>query len=467
MTDTTETARAGQSPGAPGDANGAANATDAATTGANAPAPATTEASAADAATTEAGVPAPAKDAAQAKDVAQADDAVPSAEAAPVAKAAPATRVDAPPQPAPVSDALIAARAATEWRVIGETVPGASHLRAGVPNQDAILHVRQSSARLPVIVSISDGHGSHKCFRSDRGSRFAVRIGADLLDELINGRHAALPPTEIESRVRESLPAEFVRRWRAAVDADLKREPFREEEFARMIEKDGERARRLVEANPHLAYGATSLSFLLTPTYALYLQLGDGEMITVSEQGEIGQPLPEDMRLLANETTSLCLEKAKEDFRFAIHPHGAGELPALVLLTTDGYYNSFSTVAGFHQVGSDLLQMLREEDGFDMVNRSVKGWLEEATAAGSGDDCTLAIVCRMDALKASPSTGNTTTNTGTAAASPAAPAQSASSQIPSSTGDAPRDPPARGTTDAPAVSKHATAHEQSATPKTD
>ena len=29
-----------------------------------------------------------------------------------------------------------------EWRVIGETVPGASHLRAGVPNQDALLQVR-------------------------------------------------------------------------------------------------------------------------------------------------------------------------------------------------------------------------------------------------------------------------------------------------------------------------------------
>jgi serine/threonine protein phosphatase PrpC len=456
MTDTTETAPAGQSPDAPRDAGGGEANAAAATT--------TTEATATGAATTEASTPAAANDAAPAS------DAVPSAEATPPAKAAPPTeavsapRAVAPSQSTPIGDALIAARAASEWRVIGETVPGASHLRAGIPNQDAILHVRQSSARLPVIVSISDGHGSNKCFRSDRGSRFAVRVGADLLDELINGRHAALPPTEIESRVRESLPAEFVRRWRAAVDADLKREPFREEEFARMIEKDGERARHLVEANPHLAYGATSLSFLLTPTYALYLQLGDGEMITVSERGEIGQPLPEDARLLANETTSLCLEKARDDFRFAIHPHGAGDLPALILLTTDGYYNSFSTVAGFHQVGSDLLQMLRESDGFDTINRSVKSWLEEATAAGSGDDCTLAIICRMDALKASLSSADTTSATGITGASPA---QSAPQQTPSRTGDAPRDPVAPGSTAAPAAPTHATAHEQSATPKTD
>ena len=386
----------------------------------------------------------------------EADQPAPSNAQAPSPLAATETHVETPPQSAPANDALIAARSEQEWRVIGETVPGASHLRAGIPNQDAIMHVRQSSVRLPVIVSISDGHGSNKCFRSDRGSRFAVRIGVDLLDELINGRHAALPPTEIESRVRESLTAEFIKRWRAAVEVDLKREPFREEEFARMIEKDGEKARRLVETNPLLAYGATSLSFLLTPTYALYLQLGDGEMVTVSEQGEIGQTLPEDMRLLANETTSLCLDKAAEDFRFAVHPHGADDLPALILMTTDGYYNSFSTTAGFHQVGSDLIQMLREEDGFGTVNRSVKSWLDEATAAGSGDDCTLAIICRMDALKAISSSNHTTSAT----ASPASSPRCASSQTPSSQTTASPAP------DPPDAATSAASHEQPAAPKT-
>ena len=379
----------------------------------------------------------------------EAGNPVSSNAAAQSAEAGTAPRVDLPPPSASTNDALIAARSLAEWRVIGETVPGASHLRAGIPNQDAILHVRQSSVRLPLIVSISDGHGSNKCFRSDRGSRFAVRIGTDLLDELITGRHAALPPSEIESRLRESLTAEFTRRWRAAVEADLKRDPFREEEFARMVEKDGERARRLVEDNPLLAYGATSLSFLLTPTYALYLQLGDGEMVTVSEQGEIGQPLPEDARLLANETTSLCLERAADDFRLAVHPHDEGELPALILMTTDGYYNSFSTTAGFHLVGSDLLQMLREEDGFDTVNRSVKGWLEEATAAGSGDDCTLAIICRMDALKPIISSKDTASTNASTAPTP----DTASSSVPSSQSSAQLSP------DTPVAPTPAAAHE--------
>ncbi|HEX8127800.1 MAG TPA: PP2C family serine/threonine-protein phosphatase [Pyrinomonadaceae bacterium] len=365
-------------------------------------------------------------------------------------------RADPQRQATPAEDALVAARSEAEWRVIGETVPGASHLRAGIPNQDAILHVRQSSARLPVIVSISDGHGSNKCFRSDRGARFAVRIGVELLDELINGRHAALPPEEIEGRVRESLTAEFIRRWRAAVEFDLKREPFREAEFARMVEKDGDKARRLVEANPYLAYGATSLSCLLTPTYALYLQLGDGEMVTVSEEGEIGHPLPEDSRLLANETTSLCLDNAADDFRLAVQPHGAVELPALILMTTDGYYNSFSTAAGFYQVGADLIQMLRERDGFDTVNQSIKGWLEEATAAGSGDDCTLAVICRMDALRADSSSDDG----GASAAEADPPPRSAAAEPP------PAPSSVQPLTDATNAPTPAASHEQTATPKT-
>ena len=80
-----------------------------------------------------------------------------------------------------------------EWRVMGETVPGASHLRAGIPNQDAIMQVRESGRGLPLVVSISDGHGSNKCFRSDRGSRFAVKKAAQLVGEFLDESRPSRP----------------------------------------------------------------------------------------------------------------------------------------------------------------------------------------------------------------------------------------------------------------------------------
>lgn len=283
------------------------------------------------------------------------------------------------------------------WQIIGETVPGASHLRAGMPNQDSILYVRESSVRAPLILSISDGHGSNKCFRSNRGSYFAVNIGVALMRETINGKLLESDTSKIESHAKESLCSEFARRWDAAVTADLEREPLSKEELDRLEASDGDHARQAVDAHPSLAYGATTLTVALTQSFVIYLQLGDGEIITVSETGKVSKPLPEDERLHANETTSLCSHTAAEDFRFA-YQSLIDPLPALILVTTDGYANSFVDDAGFLKVGSDILEMLRT-DGFDTVNASVKGWLEEATRMGSGDDCTLGIICRMDALK--------------------------------------------------------------------
>ncbi len=286
-----------------------------------------------------------------------------------------------------------------EWRIIGETIRGASHLRDGRPNQDAILQVRESGVYPPIILSISDGHGSNKCFRSHRGSRLAVTISADLMRELVSEERKGYDASKIESAAKETLPIEFVRKWREAVEADLKREPFLKEELDQLEAKDGIHAREIVEAHPVLAYGATALMIALTQSFVIYAQLGDGEIICVSETGEVSKPLPEDERLLANETTSLCTDSAAQDFRVACRTF-TESLPSLIIITTDGYANSFVDDAGFLKVGSDLLTMLRA-DGFDLVNRSVKGWLEEATRLGSGDDCTLGIICRMDALQSS------------------------------------------------------------------
>ena len=339
---------------------------------------------------------------------------------------------------------MVEQQSPAEWRVMGETVPGASHLRAGIPNQDAILQVRESGRGLPVVVSVSDGHGSDKCFRSDRGSRFAVQEAAQLVGEFLDESPDLQEHAAIEGRAKEYLPAEFVRRWREAVEADLKARPFTEAELETVEKKDGARAVKLVAGNPLLAYGATSLTVAVGESFALYLQLGDGEILNVSASGEVARPLPEDERLFANETTSLCTPDAEQNFRVRLQQF-AGEPPALILLSTDGYVNSFSDSAGFLKVGSDLLEMLRA-DGFDSINASIKGWLEEATRSGSGDDCTLGLVCRMEAL--SKPAAEPEAESVKASETPAAPpaqqtpdaSQTADASVPPEDGDLPAQP---------------------------
>ena len=302
-----------------------------------------------------------------------------------------------------------------EWRIISETVPGASHLRAGTPNQDSILCVRESSRGLPIVVSVADGHGSPKCFRSDFGSQFAVKKAAQIVGEFLDERRGKFDLAEIESEGKDYLPKEFVKKWRKTVEYHLKNNPFTEDEFKKLEEKSGAAARKLVEENPLLAYGTTSLTVAMEEDFVLYMQLGDGDILNVSGAGEVSKPLPEDGRLLANETTSMCLPKAENDFRFFIQKISASESPAMILLSTDGYLNSFSDEAGFFQAATDILEMLRAENGFNDINDNLKAWLEEATRMGSGDDCAVAIIYRPDSVKKSekveqPEKLETTTN---------------------------------------------------------
>lgn len=281
-----------------------------------------------------------------------------------------------------------------QWRAVGQTVQGASHVRSGLPNQDALCWDPPAGGGPPLILAVSDGHGSAKYFRSDVGARLAVEITVQLLAELLHGQPAPDNLTAVKRLAEERLPQELVRRWREAVKTHLGEMPFTPAELETLAQKDGPRARQAVEKDPFLAYGATIVATLVTDGYILYLQLGDGDILVVSDAGEVSRPLERDARLFANQTTSLCQENVWRDvqlrFQALVEPP-----PALVLLSTDGYANSFINEEAFLKVGSDLLEMIRA-DGLEMVAANLAGWLTEASQSGSGDDVTLAVLCRTD-----------------------------------------------------------------------
>lgn len=281
-----------------------------------------------------------------------------------------------------------------QWRAVGRSVQGTAHIRGGLPNQDALRWDPSTGEGPPLRLAVSDGHGSAKYFRSDVGARLAVEIALGLLAELLHGQPAPDNLTAAKRMAEERLPQELVRRWRAAVTTHRAETPFTPAELGALEQKDGPRARQNVEKDPVLAYGATILATLVTDGYILYLQLGDGDILVVSDAGEVSRPLERDARLFANQTTSLCQENVWRDvqlrFQALVEPP-----PALILLSTDGYANSFINEEAFLKVGSDLLEMVRA-DGLDAVAANLEQWLKEASAAGSGDDTTLGLLCRAD-----------------------------------------------------------------------
>ena len=63
---------------------------------------------------------------------------------------------------------------------------------------------------------------------------------------------------------------------------------------------------------------------------------------------------------MANQTVSLCSHHAFDEFQIRVDPM-RGAMPALVMLSTDGYANCFGDDEGFFKVGSDFLAYLRAE----------------------------------------------------------------------------------------------------------
>jgi serine/threonine protein phosphatase PrpC len=278
--------------------------------------------------------------------------------------------------------------------MIGESVRGSLHIRKNMPNQDAInwYPKREETKGLPLILAVSDGHGSSKCLRSDKGSKLAVDISIIILSQFFNSNLNISNPSFVKRSAEEDLPRALVEEWSTAINTDIEKCPFLPSELDTLLVSENRYIRDEVLKNPLIAYGATLLTVLVTESYIIYLQLGDGDIINVSDSGEVTSPLPEDKRLFANETTSLCSNKAWQDFRFSFQSI-VDNPPALILLSTDGYSNSFTNKRDFLKVGSDILEIIRS-DGLKYINENINEWLNEASVKGSGDDITLGIIYR-------------------------------------------------------------------------
>jgi len=322
-------------------------------------------------------------------------------------------------------------QAPSTWEGFAESVVGASHKRKGIPGQDAARLELNSSATLHAAFAISDGHGSPKCFRSGRGSLFAVDAGINCAKDFF-GANDYGKNNNLKRQFEGDFPASLLKRWRSAVFDDVMRSPITEEELQRLGETTGEFAKdnlrialgkipgygrvncmvgldlpapielhpsNLTEFSPvYQAYGATILMVIAARSGIYYLQLGDGDILAVSDDCVVEPPITVDDGMIADETMSLCMPDAIRQFRVAFH-HSGKQLPAMIMASTDGYSNSFASVADFHKVGADILAMAVKRQGLpDGV--TVRAWLDAASEQGSGDDVSLGVLCRRDLINA-------------------------------------------------------------------
>ena len=268
------------------------------------------------------------------------------------------------------------------WRLATASVRGATHMRASQPNQDALCQLPVSGDGWPFI-AVADGHGSAKSFRSETGAILAVASAMVVVPQILSD-----PAIADTGSLKLQLPQRVVDVWRLGVERHIAEQPFTPDEWARLLASVGAQGRAEVETNPWLAYGTTLLFAAVRAEHVIYAQLGDGDILLVATDGTVSRPCwPADRRLFANETTSLCRPEAWLDMRIDVQ----SDNPALIMLATDGYANSFANDADFRRVGTDLLAMIRA-DGLAAVAAALPDWLDESSRLGSGDDITLGLI---------------------------------------------------------------------------
>ncbi|MGH8014126.1 MAG: PP2C family serine/threonine-protein phosphatase [Candidatus Binataceae bacterium] len=278
------------------------------------------------------------------------------------------------------------------WRIAAHSVRGAAHIKAELPNQDAVeFWPPESNDKPPLILAVSDGHGSARHFRSARGAAMAVATAIATLREF-NQQAAGREFAQLQTAM-DALPAEVVARWRAAVEADLNADPLGIDELAKVEAHEGEASRQSVEADPVLAYGATLLATLVGNGFILFLQLGDGDVLCVDAAGTTSRLGLRDPRLTGNYSTSLCQAKAPEWMRTHLMTE-ADAWPALILMSSDGYANSFVSEDDFLQIGHDYFETLRTR-GLHVVAAELPQILQHASENGNGDDISLGILTRL------------------------------------------------------------------------
>jgi serine/threonine protein phosphatase PrpC len=343
------------------------------------------------------------------------------------------------------------------WLVLTASERGAAHLALQTPNQDSVAVER--AGLTGVVAAIADGHGHSRHLRSARGSKLAASIGCRVAQELADKLGLDQPgegeageadvsrsAQQIAEQVEDFLVPAVVRQWREAVAADVAADPFTSKEEGKRRKGD----------DPTIAYGSTLLLCLALGDWLILVQIGDGDTVGVRPDGTVTLPIPIDPQLDGMVTTSLCGANAIADFRVAVLD--TREQPLLaVLLATDGYGNAQVVEEWPGSFSQDLAWLLREKD-VRWLAAQLPSWAARcASADGSADDTTVALLISpagqaasaggRDVADAEPELGSDETTIPAVIHADTVPSQSPTATVPvtpSAPGSAPATLPASG-----------------------
>ena len=263
------------------------------------------------------------------------------------------------------------------WTVLSASRIGSVHVRDELPLQDSVL--TWSDGR-QAVAAVADGHGHKAHFRSDIGSALAAVSAVEEMRRVVGD----LSDPEVAGDLVTSAAAAIVDNWVTKVRHHIEANPF---------DLADERHAAAVD-DPLRPYGTTLLAAAVSGDLLVVLQIGDGDAVLVTDQGEAMRAVADDPQLDGMHTSSLCEPQPLRALRTAVIDTRVEDV-ALAFLCTDGFGTSRVDAGGWwRQTGEQLVDFGRTR-GLEWVREQLPSWLEEPAQIG-GDDTTMVIIARSD-----------------------------------------------------------------------
>lgn len=260
---------------------------------------------------------------------------------------------------------------------IHSTIIGDSHIKRGVVCQDSSGTCVTDTFGIAVV---ADGHGSAKHFRSDVGSKIAVKITTELLKNYMNRLDFKEQFLRHPDFILQQMEKQILMKWREAVEEYHRGNPLTEEEEEKCSSIKG-------KIKIAAIYGSTVLAAVMAEGFSFGMVLGDGGFVVLDSLGDLFIPI-EDKNSHANYTSSLCNTDA---IHFFEHWY-TEDNPTALFVSTDGLFKSFASEEDFLKYHGLLSHMLTDKA---KTEKSLKKNFEKRTREGSGDDISIAMIYRI------------------------------------------------------------------------
>lgn len=268
------------------------------------------------------------------------------------------------------------------FKCVAEKVEGYSHTRRSQPCQDAYETYRDDDF---VALAVADGHGNQMHKYSSDGSHIATECVIDIFKDILLGDQ---PRTMLEETMSD-IPKKVEKEWKKRI-REFHYKMVEDEGREVILDRKSNKPQIDNYFNLNILYGTTLLAAIYAEDFTFALQIGDGDIVYVDDNGEC-RYLIEKEEQIGSATNSMCMVDCHKYFRIRYIDHETEFKPIMLFLSTDGYANSYRNDSDFLKVVREYIPIMNDHSE-RKIKLALTGWLNETSKLGSGDDITAAIV---------------------------------------------------------------------------